>query len=93
MWNPLAHTVDFAGLRDILVFACPDVLPRAGQYADCRKTNTTFTDEMRAFVWNAAFRMGRKEFSSARSKDGWLVLASLSKSTASPPGSNACEAP
>ena len=63
--------VDFAGL---LVFACPDVLPRAGPYADCRKTNTTFTDEMRAFVWNAAFRMGRKEFSSARSKDGWLVF-------------------
>ena len=66
--------VDVAGLRDILVFACPDVLPRVGPYADCRKTNTTFTDEMRAFVWNAAFRMGRKEFSSARSKDGWLVF-------------------
>lgn len=66
--------IDYFGLRDILIHACPDVLPHSGPDAACRNPKATLTPTMREFVWAAAFRLDSKLFRPARSKHKWHVF-------------------
>lgn len=66
--------LDYHGLRDILMHACPDVIPRTGPNAECRNTRATATEAMRLFVWSAAFRTDARVFRPARSGTKWHVF-------------------